>query len=101
MPTTDTTEKGLESLIVESLTTGAGYVPGFPKDYDRDHALDGQRGLGVDRLDVGAGVLRADETGIGLARQRGVSHVAAGPAQQVIVLDALRGLVSSLRIHVG
>jgi len=58
--TTDTTERGLESLIVAALTGlpeggvppdsdsaesatsygGAGYVPGDPKDYDCDHAVD-------------------------------------------------------------
>jgi len=60
MATTDTTEKGLESLIVAALTghsaqaalqlgavheetasySGAGYVEGNPADYDRDHAVD-------------------------------------------------------------
>jgi type I restriction enzyme R subunit len=61
MPTTDTSEKGLESLIVAALTgksasdtTGATsamrdapsayggvrYVQGDPRDYDRDHAVD-------------------------------------------------------------
>jgi type I restriction enzyme R subunit len=61
MNTTDTTEKGLENLIVAALTGtrsdnvastddgvhepgapygGAGYMPGDPKDYDRDHAVD-------------------------------------------------------------
>jgi type I restriction enzyme R subunit len=60
MATTDTTEKGLESLIVAALTGhssqatvqvgavheesasygGAGYVEGDPADYDRDHAVD-------------------------------------------------------------
>jgi type I restriction enzyme, R subunit len=41
MPTTDTTETGLEALITASLTVSAsGYVQGDPKDYDRDHALD-------------------------------------------------------------
>ena len=40
MPTSDTSEKGLESLIVESLTTGARYVQGRSEDYDRDHAVD-------------------------------------------------------------
>ena len=60
MPPTDTSEHGLESIIVASLTGlplslvtgtpeaaerqasygGAGYVLGDPKDYDRDHALD-------------------------------------------------------------
>ena len=56
MPTSDTSEKGLESLIFNSLTgygSGAAsgaegvretgsvrYVAGDPKDYDRDHAVD-------------------------------------------------------------
>lgn len=40
MPTTDTSEKGLESLIVESLVQEAKYVPGEPKDYDRDFGID-------------------------------------------------------------
>lgn len=56
MPTTDTSEKGLESLIFNSLTgygsgaaTGAEgvretgsvrYLAGDPEDYDRDHAVD-------------------------------------------------------------
>jgi type I restriction enzyme R subunit len=41
MPTTDITEKGLEGLIVNSLCSAeSGYVPGDPKDYDRDHAID-------------------------------------------------------------
>ncbi|MEX1026680.1 MAG: hypothetical protein WD049_01545, partial [Candidatus Paceibacterota bacterium] len=40
MPTTDTSEKGLESLIVDSLIHKAGYVAGSPTDYDRDSAVD-------------------------------------------------------------
>ncbi len=40
MPTTDTSEKGLETLIVESLVNEAGYQPGRNEDYDRDHAVD-------------------------------------------------------------
>jgi type I restriction enzyme R subunit len=39
MPT-DTSEKGLESLIVSSLIEDAGYVAGDPKDYDREHSVD-------------------------------------------------------------
>ncbi|MEX0331439.1 MAG: type I restriction endonuclease subunit R [Puniceicoccaceae bacterium] len=39
MPT-DTTEHGLESLIVASLVTNAGYVQGNPEDYDREHAVE-------------------------------------------------------------
>jgi type I restriction enzyme, R subunit len=37
---TDTTEKGLESLIVQSLVSEAGYIQGDPQDYDREHAID-------------------------------------------------------------
>ncbi len=40
MPTTDTTEKGLEALIVRSLIDEAGYLPGDPGDYDREHGVD-------------------------------------------------------------
>lgn len=40
MPTSDTSEKGLEALIVESLVSQAGYVQGRSEDYDRDHAVD-------------------------------------------------------------
>jgi type I restriction enzyme R subunit len=40
MPTTDTSEKGLESLIVAALTGEADYEAGEPQDYDRDHAVD-------------------------------------------------------------
>ncbi len=40
MHLTDTTEKGLETLITSSLVEDAGYLPGDPTDYDRDHAVD-------------------------------------------------------------
>jgi type I restriction enzyme R subunit len=60
LPRSDTSEKGLETLIVEALVGlaaeggpesaaiaeqgapygGAGYVEGSPADYDRDHAVD-------------------------------------------------------------
>jgi type I restriction enzyme R subunit len=39
MPT-DTSEKGLEALIVGSLVNGAGYEQGRSEDYDRDHSVD-------------------------------------------------------------
>ncbi|MEX2554609.1 MAG: type I restriction endonuclease subunit R [Actinomycetota bacterium] len=39
--TTDTSEKGLETLIVEFMTsTHGGWWLGDPRDYDREHALD-------------------------------------------------------------
>jgi len=40
MKTTDTSEKGLESIIVASLIGESGYVQGDAKDYDREHAID-------------------------------------------------------------
>ena len=40
MATTDTSEKGLESLIVHDLCTSGGYVQGKPTDYNRDVAVD-------------------------------------------------------------
>lgn len=40
MKTTDTCEKGLETLIVQRLVAEADYVQGDPNDFDRDHAVD-------------------------------------------------------------
>ncbi len=40
MQPTDTTEKGLEALIVRSLIDEASYLPGDPADYDREHGVD-------------------------------------------------------------
>lgn len=40
MSHTDTSEKGLETLIVESLAGEAGYVQGSDDDYTRDHVVD-------------------------------------------------------------
>ena len=40
MSPTDTSEKGLETLIVESLTGEAGYVQGSNEDYSREHVVD-------------------------------------------------------------
>jgi type I restriction enzyme, R subunit len=40
MATTDTSEKGLEALIVRNLCTSGDYVQGQPTDYNRDVAVD-------------------------------------------------------------
>lgn len=40
MKPTDTSEKGLESLIVTSLINESGYVQGNSQDYDKEHAVD-------------------------------------------------------------
>ncbi|MGA2625458.1 MAG: type I restriction endonuclease subunit R [Candidatus Bathyarchaeia archaeon] len=40
MPTSDTSEKGLEALIVSSLIDDSYYMEGTPSDYDREYAID-------------------------------------------------------------
>ncbi len=40
MTPTDTSEKGLETLIVESLVNEAGYVQGGNDEYSREHVID-------------------------------------------------------------
>ena len=40
MSPTDTSEKGLESIIVNSLIIEAGFQQGTSTEYDRDHAID-------------------------------------------------------------
>lgn len=40
MTHTDTSEAGLEALIIRSLVEEAQYFQGNPEDYDRDHAVD-------------------------------------------------------------
>src|ERR1051326_5810387 len=40
MGSTDTNEKGLQSLIVASLTREARYKQGRSEDYDREYAVD-------------------------------------------------------------
>lgn len=37
---TDTSEKGLEALIVGDMTAGGGWILGKPSDYDRSYAVD-------------------------------------------------------------
>jgi type I restriction enzyme R subunit len=65
MPTTDTSERGLESLIVRSLVEEAHYVQGDPEDYDRDHAVDLVQLLGFLSATQASAVaaLRLDEDG--------------------------------------
>jgi len=37
---TDTSEKGLEALIVGHMTAVGGWIAGSPNDYDRNYAID-------------------------------------------------------------
>jgi type I restriction enzyme R subunit len=89
MPVTDTSEKGLESLIVESLVSEAGYVHGRSEDYDRDHAVDLAKLLGF----LQATQPRAAET-LGLAadspQRQQFLHRLQGEIAKRGVIDALR-----------
>ena len=40
MKTSDTSEQGLEAIIVAALVEEAGYARGDPRDYDQEHAVD-------------------------------------------------------------
>jgi type I restriction enzyme R subunit len=43
LPTSDTSEKGLEAMIVDSMVNASAFLQGNPNDYDRDHAVDLQK----------------------------------------------------------
>ena len=43
MPTSDTSEKGLEALIVNSLVEESRYLQGDSGDYDRDYGVDSRK----------------------------------------------------------
>ena len=73
---TDTSEKGLEALIVESLISEAGYVPGKPGDFDREQTL---KQLRADFMPW-----QAKLKPLAL-----VHRVATEPAQQVLIKDRL------------
>ena len=71
---------------------------------DRQHAGHGLARRRVDRADVGEGVRRADEIGMGLAGHRDVGRKAPEAAHQRIVLQArlvVRAAFNGLGIHVG
>ena len=106
MPATDTSEKGLESLIVESLICDARFEPGRPEDYDRDHAVDFAKllaflqatqpeSLAVLAIDVGGPKRLYERSGKSTAHRRAevvtgkpdVRHVA--PPADSITLDDL------------
>lgn len=40
MKMSDTSEKGLETIICDSLIDDAGYVQGDARDFEREHAID-------------------------------------------------------------
>ncbi|RLF62657.1 MAG: type I restriction endonuclease subunit R, partial [Thermoplasmata archaeon] len=107
--TTDTSEHGLESLIVASLTGrptrdhsgeweihdktapygGAGYVEGDPRDYDRDYAIDLAKLLEFLQKTQPAIVEQFKLTEDGPARQKFLSRLQGEIAKRGII-DVLR-----------
>lgn len=99
MGTTDTSEKGLESLIVRGLCTSGGYVQGQPVDYNRDVALDVaqlMKFLEATQPTVVAALELANE---GIKRTQFL-HRVQGEIAKRGGIDVLRKGVSSGPVHV-
>ena len=103
MKTTDTSEKGLESLIVTSLVNEAGYVQGNAEDYDREHAVDLARLLEflaatqpdtVESLGIGEGCDSSNP------RRNKFLHRLQGEVAKRGVVDALRAGIKHGPAHV-
>ncbi len=104
MSTTDTSEKGLETLIIDSLVSHAGYVQGRSEDYDRDHAVD----LAQLQAFVSAtqpetaealGLGEADSSGDGGPKRMQFLHRLQGEIAKRGVIDVLRGGIKHGPIH--
>ncbi len=108
MPTTDTSEKGLEALIVAALAGtsvgtaskggvgdvavrygGSGYVEGHPDDYDRDHAVDLAKLLDFLRATQSKVVEQLDLAEDGPRRQQFLARL-QGEATKRGVINVLR-----------
>lgn len=118
MPTTDTSEAGLEALIVRNLVgvdsntptegmtrehpviyAGAGYVEGDPGDYDRDHAVDLAKLLDFLRTMQPDVVERFQLESAGPERLKFLSRLQGEVAKRGVV-DVLRKGISHGPLHV-
>ncbi|MCP5409762.1 MAG: type I restriction endonuclease subunit R [Chromatiaceae bacterium] len=99
MKPTDTSEKGLESIIVASLVDEAGYVQGDPQDYDREHAVDLAKLLQflASTQPVGYEALGIDEEG---PKRTQFLHRLQGEIAKRGVVDVLRGSIKHGPAHV-
>lgn len=99
MKPTDTSEKGLESIIVTSLVEDAGYVQGDPQDFDREHAVDLAKllqFLSATQPD-GYEALGVDEDG---PKRTQFLHRLQGEIAKRGVVDVLRGGIKHGPAHV-
>lgn len=99
MKPTDTSEKGLESIIVASLVDEAGYVQGDPQDYDREHAVDSSKLLQFIAATQPDGyeALGIDEEG---PKRIQLLHRLQGEIAKRGVVDVLRGGIKHGPAHV-
>jgi type I restriction enzyme R subunit len=100
MKPTDTSEKGLESIIVASLVEEAGYAQGAPQDFDREHTVDLAKllqFLAATQPD-GYAVLGIDEEG---PKRTQFLHRLQGEIVKRGVVDVLRGGIKHGPAHVN
>ena len=103
MKPTDTSEKGLESIIVASLVEEAGYVQGDPQDYDREHAVDRAnllQFLSVTQPDTYEALGIGEEGGSSNPRRTQFLHRLQGEIAKRGVVDVLRGGIKHGPAHV-
>jgi type I restriction enzyme R subunit len=103
MKPTDTTEKGLESIIVASLVEEAGYVQGDPQDYDREHAVDLAKllqFLATTQPDTYEALGIGEEGGSSNPRRTQFLHRLQGEIAKRGVVDVLRGGIKHGPAHV-
>jgi len=99
MVTTDTTEKGLEALIVRDLCAGGGYVQGNPADYNRDVALDVPKLLAFLQTTQPTVVSALELASEGIKRTQFLHRIQGEIAKRGVV-DVLRKGVSHGPAHV-
>lgn len=99
MATTDTSEKGLEALIVRDLCTSGGFVPGQPTDYNRDVAVDVAQLLAFLQATQPTVVTALDLAVEGIKRTQFL-HRLQGEIAKRGVVDVLRKGVSHGPAHV-
>ena len=99
MATTDTSEKGLEALIVRDLCTSGGYVQGHPTDYNRDVAVDVVQWLSFLKATQPKAVETLELASEGIKRTQFL-HRIQGEITKRGVVDVLRKGVSHGPVHV-
>lgn len=99
MATTDTSEKGLEALIVRDLYTSGGYVHGHYTDYNRDVAVDVVQLLTFLQTTQAKAVEKLELANEGIKRTQFL-HRVQGEITKRGVVDVLRKGVSHGSEHV-